>query len=113
LPVAAMAGVRVRSVAAGGFHSLALSLDGRVYSWGRNAEGQLGHGDMHNRHSPVRVDGLEGVHSIAAATRHSHAVTQSGEVFSWGGVFHSEVRIELRPVVGVGGSARTSGVRRA
>jgi hypothetical protein len=40
--VTALAGVRVRSVAAGDDHSLALSWDGRVYSWGKNGYGQLG-----------------------------------------------------------------------
>jgi hypothetical protein len=38
-PVAAMAGVRVRGVAAGRDHSLALAWDGRVYSWGWNGSG--------------------------------------------------------------------------
>jgi alpha-tubulin suppressor-like RCC1 family protein len=35
-PLAAMAGVRVLSVAASFAHSLALTWDGRVYSWGHN-----------------------------------------------------------------------------
>lgn len=43
--VAAMARVRVQSVAAGDHHSLALAWDGRVYSWGFNMLGQLGHAD--------------------------------------------------------------------
>jgi hypothetical protein len=84
--VAAMAGVRVRSVAAGHHHSLALSWDGRVYSWGKNDHGELGHGDTVFRPSPVLVEGLEGVCSIAAAVDHSYAVTQSGDVFHWGTV---------------------------
>jgi hypothetical protein len=42
-PVAAMAGVHVVSVAAGFAHSLALGWDSRVYSWGWNVWGQLGH----------------------------------------------------------------------
>jgi hypothetical protein len=42
IPVAAMAKVSVRSVAAGHEHSLALGWDGRVYSWGQNTSGQLG-----------------------------------------------------------------------
>jgi hypothetical protein len=40
-PVTAMAGALVRSVAAEGRHSLALTWDGRVYSRGLNGEGQL------------------------------------------------------------------------
>jgi alpha-tubulin suppressor-like RCC1 family protein len=83
-PVAAMAGVRVRSVAAAG-HSLALGWDGWVYSWGFNEYGQLGHGDKLARPSPVLVEGLVRACSIAAFDHGSFAVTQSGEVFSWGG----------------------------
>jgi hypothetical protein len=38
-PVAAMAAIWVRSVAAGDTHSLALTWDGRVYSWGKRSVG--------------------------------------------------------------------------
>jgi hypothetical protein len=83
-PVAAMGAVRVQSVAAGYFHSLALGWDGRVYSWGANSFGQLGHGDKLDRPSPVLAEALEDVRGIAAESHHSFAVTQSGAVFSWG-----------------------------
>jgi alpha-tubulin suppressor-like RCC1 family protein len=79
--VTAMAGVRVRSVAAGKSHSLALTWEGRVYSWGGNENGQLGHGifDYEARFFPTLVEGLEGVRGIAAAFDRSFAVTQSGD----------------------------------
>jgi hypothetical protein len=83
-PVAAMAAVRVRSVASGCGHSLAFGWDGRVNSWGNNSYGQLGHGDNLSRPLPAPVDGLEGVCSIAAAVFDGLAVTQSGGVFQWG-----------------------------
>jgi hypothetical protein len=54
-PVAAMAGVRVRSVAAGRCHSLALTWNGRVYSWGENGNGQLGQGDRLTKSAPALV----------------------------------------------------------
>jgi hypothetical protein len=84
---AAIAGVRMRSVAAGLHHSLALGCNGRVYSWGRSAFGALGHGDKRDRLSPVLVEALEGVRSIAASKCFSLAVTQSGIVFHWGESF--------------------------
>jgi alpha-tubulin suppressor-like RCC1 family protein len=83
-PVTAMAGVRVRSVVAGSDHSLALSWDGRVYSWGLNRHGQLGHGDRHYRCSPAPVEGFDSVHGLAAARYRNLAVTQSGAVVFWG-----------------------------
>jgi hypothetical protein len=84
VPVSAMAGIRMRSVATATEHSLALSWDGRIYSWGGNWCGQLGHGDTLARPSPTLVKGLKGVCSVAAARAHSLAVTQSGAVFRWG-----------------------------
>jgi hypothetical protein len=83
-PVAAIAGVRVRSVAAGSRHSLAISWDGRVYSWGKNNHEQLGHGDRRARHAPGLVEGLDSMCGVVSDSDHAHAVTQSGTVFSWG-----------------------------
>jgi alpha-tubulin suppressor-like RCC1 family protein len=74
-------------VAAGTSHSLALSWDGRVYSWGRNYYGQLGHGDSRCRPSPALVQGLRGVRGIAAAGGRSLAIMHPGVVFGWGTVF--------------------------
>jgi alpha-tubulin suppressor-like RCC1 family protein len=82
--MAAMSAVRVRSVAAGFHHSLDLGWDGRVYSWGENRLGQLGHGDRLIRPAPALVQGLDGVRGISAAASHGLAVTQSGAVFNWG-----------------------------
>jgi alpha-tubulin suppressor-like RCC1 family protein len=104
-PLAALAGVWVRSVAAGGWHSLARSWDGRVYSWGDNTFGQLGHGDELDRSSPTLVEGLEGVRGVDATYSHSFAVTQSGDVFQCGEAFQHEIDDGLRPfkVEGFGG----------
>lgn len=51
--------VQIATVAAGSRHSLALSTDGHVYSWGWGHRGQLGHGDLRNCYQPMRVEGLE------------------------------------------------------
>jgi hypothetical protein len=65
-PVIAMDAVRVRSVAAGGGHSFAITWDGLVYSWGYNGSGQLGHGDRLTKSTPAVVEGLEGVDQVYA-----------------------------------------------
>jgi alpha-tubulin suppressor-like RCC1 family protein len=83
-PVAAMAGIRVRSVAAGSHHMLALGWDGGVYLLFHNPSGQLGHGGPHGTPSSSRLEGLEDVLSIDSALHCSFAVTQSGCVFRWG-----------------------------
>jgi hypothetical protein len=116
-PEAAMAGIRVQSVAAGSGHSLALGWDGRIYSWGHNEYGQLGHGDKLARPSPVLVEGLEGVLSIYARDHHTLAVTQSGVVFRWGydllrAPEDGDTQDTLRPITVEGfGSVRVRQVR--
>jgi hypothetical protein len=105
ISVAAMAEVQFRSVAAGSCHSLALSKDGRVFSWGWNGNGQLGQGDKLDRLSPTLVEGLEGVRGVAAASHHSLGVTHSAAVFRWGCDFLREWRRSFRPIIveGLGG----------
>jgi alpha-tubulin suppressor-like RCC1 family protein len=96
--VTATASVPVRSVVAG-HYSLALSWDGRVYSWGFSSMGQLGHGDRLGRNAPVLVEGLDGVRGIAVGSGFSLAVTQSGVVFSWGCALLPEAEDSLRPII--------------
>jgi alpha-tubulin suppressor-like RCC1 family protein len=51
-------------------HSCVLMADGKVYSWGCNGSGRLGHGDLIKRNNPERIsyfqtiiEGISGVHS--------------------------------------------------
>lgn len=81
---------RVRDLQCGWGHTLALKPDGRVYSWGYNAYGQLGDGTVQNRTAPVVVKGiggmgeLSGVVQIAAGWYHSLALLSDGRVVAWG-----------------------------
>jgi hypothetical protein len=103
-PVAAMAGLQVRSVVAESEHSLALGWDGLVYSWGLNERG-LGHGDKLAKLSPVLVEGLEGVRGIALGYLRACALTQAGDVFRWGKSVSAGTGDALRPTIveGFGG----------
>jgi hypothetical protein len=73
-----------QAIAAGGWHSLALTESGEVYAWGGNGFGQLGLGDTRNRLTPTQVPGLGRVKAIAVGLEHSLALTESGEVYAWG-----------------------------
>ena len=84
---AALSGVPVRVVAAGGQHSLVASQRrGEVYSFGSNASSQLGHGDRSDERTPRLVEALRGkvVLRLAAGEHHSLALDESGACYSWG-----------------------------
>ena len=74
----------VVAVAAGAYHSLALSRDGTVMACGENDDGQLGLGDTDDRDTFTVVPGLRGVVDIDAGDDHTIAVTCEGEVWTWG-----------------------------
>ena len=50
--------LQVACLACGDSHSAATTIEGELYAWGRNADGQLGLGDRHDRGFPHRVRGL-------------------------------------------------------
>ena len=84
--IEAFAGQRVVAVSAGGGHSLAITADGSVWSWGAGAYGKLGHGDEQIQSLPMRIEALaeQCVVAVSAADNHSLALTANGEVWSCG-----------------------------
>jgi Alpha-tubulin suppressor and related RCC1 domain-containing proteins len=83
-PVEVLGLTRVKAIAAGSFHGLALLEDGTVLAWGYNAEGQLGDDATTQRHASVEVSALTGVKAIAAGHRFSLALLKDGTVRAWG-----------------------------
>jgi uncharacterized repeat protein (TIGR02543 family) len=82
-------GETIAQVTAGYFHSLAVTTQGRVYTWGANWYGQLGDGTNTNRNTPtlINVPNLQSGESIAhisVGSSHSLAVTTQGRVYAWG-----------------------------
>ena len=55
-------GIAIADIAAGGWHSIALTSDGQIYVWGRGEYGRLGVGDRtgSSKLRPHPVRGLEG-----------------------------------------------------
>ncbi len=75
----------VAMVAAGGEHSCALLMSGRVKCWGSNVEGQLGSFFTYSKSTtPVYVTGLQGATSIGLGQTHTCASLIDGTVRCWG-----------------------------
>lgn len=87
-------GKKIATAAACGYHSMAVTADGELYTWGLNNYGQLG---QPNRKDQAvgripqlvqlgRTDGgkRKNVKSAACGSWHSVAVTDKGEIYTWG-----------------------------
>ena len=78
------------AISAGEGHSMALDVNGYVYTWGDNTYGQLGDGNNTDSTTPVRVVGEDGVGdmenivAISAGYWHSLAIDDEGVIWTWG-----------------------------
>ncbi|KAJ6655417.1 hypothetical protein lerEdw1_005414 [Lerista edwardsae] len=102
--VQALKGIPLAKIAAGTAHSMAVSLSGSVYSWGKNAFGQLGLGDTEDRNSPTFVNALEHkkIVFISCGGEHTAGLSKDGLVCtfgagSYGQLGHNSTRNELFP----------------
>ncbi|MEA2828018.1 MAG: hypothetical protein QOG43_2457 [Actinomycetota bacterium] len=68
----------ITSIAAGGYHSLAVGAGGVVSTWGWNNLGQLGVGTLTDHASPVVVPGLTGARTVTAGIAHDLVTAPRG-----------------------------------
>ncbi|XP_054796834.1 RCC1 domain-containing protein RUG3, mitochondrial isoform X3 [Prosopis cineraria] len=76
--------IKILQIASGGYHSLALTDDGKVLSWGHGGQGQLGNGSLQNQRIPTVIEALahEHVVYISCGGSSSAAVTGVDRLFS-------------------------------
>ncbi|KAK4765835.1 hypothetical protein SAY87_007477 [Trapa incisa] len=93
--------VRINQLACGGYHSLALTDDGKVLSWGHGGHGQLGHCSIQSQKEPLVVETLanERVVSIACGGSSSAAVTDKGNLYMWGNGKDSQLGVPGMPEI--------------
>ncbi|NWW71342.1 SRGEF factor, partial [Climacteris rufus] len=79
--------VKVKTVAAGSYHSVSLTDDGLLYVWGSNKHGQLVSKDIFLP-EPKKIDtqffSHEKIGAVWSGWTHLVAQTETGKVFTWG-----------------------------
>lgn len=81
-------------IASGADHSLALTAEGRVWTWGSGSSGQLGDGTNLNRQAPVpllTVAGMAKIVHIGAGYSFSMALDANGSLWAWGSNSQREI----------------------
>ncbi|XP_065847291.1 RCC1 domain-containing protein RUG3, mitochondrial [Euphorbia lathyris] len=100
-PIPSLENVRIIQVASGGYHSLALTDEGRVLSWGFGGHGQLGHSSIESERTPRVIDALadQNVVYIACGGSSSAAITDKGKLYMWGNGKDSQLGVPGLPEV--------------
>ncbi len=100
-------------VACGDAHSVAVTEEGTVWTWGCGEGGVLGHNDEDNRLAPARVGqerfGGAKIVTAGCGLEHSAAVSEDGALFTWGaatnhdgvptGLGHDDLEVKLVPTL--------------
>ncbi|MDR1197176.1 MAG: IPT/TIG domain-containing protein, partial [Candidatus Nomurabacteria bacterium] len=85
----------IRSITTGGYHTMAIDVDGNLYAWGENVRGQIGNGASGTgifTLTPWRVNGGAGsglsagvrFKSVDAGAYHTLAIDVDDNLWSWG-----------------------------
>lgn len=74
----------IKAIASGCSHTVALGIDGTVYTWGDNRLGQLGDDTTTSRQTLSAVSSLSGIKAIAAGGSTTFALAENGTVYAWG-----------------------------
>ncbi|XP_073238801.1 RCC1 domain-containing protein 1-like [Porites lutea] len=100
--IPALEGIKIQFIAAGGWHSAAVSECGDLYMWGWNETGQLGlsvnHDDTDDDRQtatsgkvpcqtfpvPMDLPGDLDVMTVSCGSRHTAAIAGDGSVWTWG-----------------------------
>lgn len=70
--------IRIRDISCGSHHTLVLTEDNKVYSWGKGSEGQLGHGNNEAQYFPKLIEYFKDkkVTHVKASINHSIVVCE-------------------------------------
>lgn len=73
-----------KSISAGASHVALIKANGKLYTWGNNANGQLGIGSTTGQTSAVQVGTDSTWAKVAASDAHTVAIKNDGTLWAWG-----------------------------
>jgi alpha-tubulin suppressor-like RCC1 family protein len=76
------------SLQGAGRFSIALTTSGKIYTWGKNQNGQLGLEDVASRSSPVQVGSGDTWKKISGGNAPTGAIKEDGTLWTWGRNLH-------------------------
>lgn len=82
--LSSIASSKIIDVAAGQYHSIALTSAGKVFTWGWGIHGQLGHGNCDNEFYPKPLNFPHAVKQVSAGHAHSLILTCEGKLYGFG-----------------------------
>jgi len=83
----------VLQLSLGIYHTVALTKNGYILSWGANYYGQLGDGTTDERYTPVQVVGINNAIHISSGFEHSCALLSNGTIYCWGANYYGQLGI--------------------
>jgi alpha-tubulin suppressor-like RCC1 family protein len=105
-PIASLHHEVITAIQCGASHSLVLTNQGKVYSWGKNSQGQCGLGHMEDTNRPALIRKLDEITIIelSAGWEHSIVLSSDGKLYSFGCGYKDIKRNNAPPVLGLGHS---------
>lgn len=85
--------ITIKYVSAGSRHSIALSGNGEVFTWGWGVQGQLGLGDFISVSTPTKINPFSptSIIFISAGGMHSGCIDAQGFCYTWGSAQYGQL----------------------
>ncbi|GIY76864.1 hypothetical protein CDAR_513182 [Caerostris darwini] len=76
----------ITELSCGSHHSVLITASGKIFSWGRNSEGQIGNGTRKEQKIPSLISSLKDkkIIHVACGTDFSIAIDSAGKIYGWG-----------------------------
>ena len=91
-------GKKIKQIAVGESHTVALDEQGKVYTWGYNYFGQLGDGTETDSRIPICISDISGnplqtktIIQVVVGENHTVVLDEQGKVYTWGWNFYGEL----------------------